>query len=177
MLNRMIAFSCALAFLPAPATAQGPIEKSVTLTEKSGALTEKSAALREKSAALKEKSVSLTPAAPGVPVDAAGLTVSDDHQPPLQPRKDSLWNGVIIGAGLGALVGTLVSFAVSDCSECSGFNVPLTFGVLGAGAGAGIGAGIDAWHQKRTVPAGTRRLTVAPVLGKDVQAIVATIRF
>ena len=67
-----------------------------------------------------------------------------------QHRKDSLWNGVIIGAGLGALVGTLVSFAVSDCSECSGFNVPLTFGVLGAGAGAGIGAGIDAWHQKCT---------------------------
>ncbi len=53
----------------------------------------------------------------------------------LSRRKDSLWNGVIVGAGLGALVGIAGSPLISDCSECSGFNVPLTFGVLGAGVG------------------------------------------
>ncbi len=152
MLSRTIAVTCALALLPAAATAQSlPVERSVTL------------------------------ALPAVTVDAPGLTGGDNQPPPLQRRKDSLWNGVIIGAGLGALVGTLVSFAVTDCSECAGFNVPLTFGVLGAGAGAGIGAGIDAWRQKRSPltipPKGTRRLNVAPVLGKDVRGVVASIRF
>ena len=154
MLSRTIAVTCALALLPVAATAQSlPVERSVTLT----------------------------PVAPVVSVDAPHLTGADNQPPALQRRKDSLWNGVIIGAGLGALVGTLVSFAVTDCSECAGFNVPLTFGVLGAGAGAGIGAGIDAWRQKRSpltiAPKGTRRLTVAPVLGKDVRGVVASIRF
>jgi hypothetical protein len=153
MFSRMIALTCTLAFLPAAAPAQTlPVERSVTLT----------------------------PATPVVPLDA-DLTASDNHPQATQYRKDSLWNGVIIGAGLGAFVGTLVSFAVSDCSECSGFNVPLTFGVLGAGAGAGIGAGIDAWRQTRTTvriaPNATGRLIVSPVLGKDVKGIVATIPF
>ena len=154
MLSRTIAVTCALALLPAFAVAQSlPVERNVTLT----------------------------PALPAVTMDTPGLTGSDNQPPALQHRKDSLWNGVIIGAGLGALVGTLVSFAVTDCSECAGFNVPLTFGVLGAGAGAGIGAGVDAWRQKRSplsiAPKGTRRLSVAPVLGKDVQGVVASIRF
>lgn len=154
MLSRTIAVTFALAILPAAATAQAlPVERNVTLT----------------------------PDLPADTVDAPGLTGSNNHPPAKQHRKDSLWNGVIIGAGLGALVGTLVSFAVSDCSECSGFNVPLTFGVLGAGAGAGIGAGIDAWRQTRSTvtiaPNKSRRLKVSPVLGKDVQGLVATIRF
>ena len=42
-------------------------------------------------------------------------------------------------------------------------------------------AGIDSWRQKRSpftiAPKGTRRLTVAPVLGKDVRGVVASIRF
>ena len=154
MFSRMLVLDCALGFLPAAATAQTlPVERSVTVT----------------------------PATPVVPVDTPDITASDTHPPAIQHRKDSLWNGVIIGAGLGALVGTLVSFAVSDCSECSGFNVPLTFGVLGAGAGAGIGAGIDAWRETRSTvrlaPNTIGRLTVSPVLGKDVKGIVATIRF
>ena len=157
MLNRMIAFTCVLALLPALATAQSlSIEKGVTSTE---------------------KSATPTPAAPVVPVKCPRLAGTDNPPPAKQHRKDSLWNGVIIGAGLGALVGTLVSFAVSDCSECSGFNVPLTFGVLGAGAGAGIGAGIDAWHQKRDIPAGSRRRTASPVSSKDLRGILARIPF
>ncbi len=60
-------------------------------------------------------------------------------------RNDSLWNGVLVGAAAGTVLGaTVVGPLISDCSECSGFNVPLTFAVVGAGAGAALGAGIDA---------------------------------
>ncbi len=154
MFMRTIAVTCALAFLPAPASAQAlPVDRNVTLA----------------------------PAGPAVPVDAPDLKDSDNHPPTMQRRKDSLWNGVLIGAGLGALVGALVGSAVLDCSECSGFNVPLTFGVLGAGAGAGIGAGIDAWRRTRSTvtiaPNTNRRFMVSPVLGKDVKGMVASIRF
>jgi hypothetical protein len=96
-------------------------------------------------------------------------------------QKDSLWNGALLGAGVGAIVGALAGSAMIECSECAGFNVPLTFGVIGAGAGAGIGAGIDAMrHSRSNAPVTatrTRRLTVAPVFGKSVQALVAWIRF
>jgi hypothetical protein len=97
-----------------------------------------------------------------------------------QPRRDSLWNGTLIGAGLGALLGALGGAAVLECSECSGFNVPLTFGVLGAGAGAAIGAGIDAARHNRstawTAPRG-RRVAVAPVLHERTRALVAFVQF
>ena len=154
MFIRTIAVACALAFLPAPASAQAlPVDGNATLA----------------------------PTGPVVPVDAPDLTGSDNHPPTMQHRKDSLWNGVLIGTGLGALVGALVGSAVFECSECSGFNVPLTFGVLGAGAGAGIGAGLDAWRQTRSTvtiaPNKNRRFMVSPVLGKDVKGIVALIRF
>ena len=154
MFSRVLAVACVLALLPAAATAQ---------------------------ALPRETSVPRTPAAPAVPMDASYLTPPGNQPPTTQRRKDPLWNGVIIGAGLGALVGALIGSSVLECSECSGFNVPLTFGVLGAGAGAAIGAGIDAWHQTRPAvtiaPNSTRRLTVSPLLGKDVQGMVASIRF
>ena len=128
-----------------------------------------------------DERVTLQPSVVAAPADGPDPIPARNHLPAAQRRKDSLWNGVIIGAGVGAVVGAVVSFVVTDCSECAGFNVPLTLGVLGAGAGAGIGAGIDAWRQTRpaitTTPTRTRRLTVSPVLGKDVQGLVATIRF
>ena len=65
-------------------------------------------------------------------------------------RSDSLWNGVLIGAGVGAVLGAVIGHAISDCSECSGFYVPLTFGVVGAGVGAGVGAAIDAVRHSQS---------------------------
>ena len=98
-----------------------------------------------------------------------------------QSRADSLWNGTLIGAGFGAVLGALGGDAVIDCNECAGFNVPLTFGVLGAGVGAGIGAGIDAARHQRSSIAGLsrypRRVTVAPVVGKHLRAVVGSVRF
>jgi hypothetical protein len=96
----------------------------------------------------------------------------------LSQRRDSLWNGVIIGAAVGAMAGAAGGQALLECSECAGFNVPLTFGVIGAGAGAGIGAGIDALrHTRSAFPNPRRPLTVTPMLGKRHRAVVALIRF
>lgn len=96
-------------------------------------------------------------------------------------RRDTLWNGVVIGAGLGAIAGALGGATAIDCSECAGFNVPLTFGVLGAAAGAGIGAAVDALRHARPGPPATtnrrRRVTVAPVIGKHGRALLASVRF
>jgi hypothetical protein len=97
-----------------------------------------------------------------------------------QRRRDSLWNGTLVGAGLGAILGALGGVARLECSECAGFNVPLTFGVLGAGAGAAIGAGIDAaCHDRSTAWASgrLRRVAVAPVFDKRARALVAFVRF
>jgi hypothetical protein len=97
-----------------------------------------------------------------------------------QPRRDSLWNGALAGAGLGAVLGAFVGLGISDCNECSGFNVPLTYGILGAGVGAGIGAGIDALLA-RTPPAvwarKARRVDVSPLLGTRVRGVVGLVRF
>ena len=96
-------------------------------------------------------------------------------------RRDTLWNGVVIGAGLGAIAGALGGVTAIDCSECAGFNVPLTFGVLGAAAGAGIGAAVDALRHARapaTTANGRRtRVTVAPLIAKQGRALVASVRF
>jgi hypothetical protein len=101
-------------------------------------------------------------------------------QPPAA-RKDSKWNGAIIGAGLGAIAGALIGSAIIECSECAGFNVPLTFGVIGAGAGAGIGVGIDSLLHQRSPrlnpPPGRRRVDVSPVVGRSVKGVIASIRF
>ena len=120
-----------------------------------------------------------TVASPSKTVDPFGtgrLAFAPAEQPTALPhRKDSLWNGVLVGAGLGALVGIAGSPLISDCSECSGFNVPLTFGVLGAGIGAGVGAGIDA--LRNTKAPHRPHLQIAPVVSKDTRGLLAWIRF
>lgn len=115
--------------------------------------------------------------------DGSALPVKNVRTPPATAsrRHDSLWNGVILGAGFGAVIGASVGSATVECSECAGFNVPLTFGVLGAGAGAALGAWIDALRHSGTrapvLPARPQRLFVSPILKKDVQAVAGWIRF
>jgi len=123
MTNRTIALATMLALLPAAAHAQEvPPESHVSLAE-----------------------ISRTAVVP--PAAKPGYGPTSTPQP--QRQKDSLLNGVLIGAGLGAIVGALGGTTMIGCDECAGFNVPLTFGVVGAAAGAGIGAGLDAWHHAR----------------------------
>jgi hypothetical protein len=93
-------------------------------------------------------------------------------------QEDSLWNGAILGGAVGAMVGSFGSFAITDCSECAGFNVPLTFGVIGAGAGIGIGAGLDALHSKKGVlTERPRRVRVSPVIARDKRGVIASLQF
>ena len=108
-----------------------------------------------------------------------GVDRSSAGQTPNRPlRPDSLWNGVLIGATAGAIIGAAGSLAISDCSECSGFNVPLTFGVLGAGAGAGIGAVIDALHGKGAAsPQRQPGLRLSPLIGNERRGMMAWFRF
>jgi hypothetical protein len=100
---------------------------------------------------------------------------------PVSQRRDTLWNGVAIGAGLGALAGALGGATAIECSECAGFNVPLTFGALGAAAGAGIGAAIDALRHASAATRATTdrrpRVTVAPLVGNNGRALIASVRF
>jgi hypothetical protein len=114
--------------------------------------------------------------APGTAVSSPSLRRQSASQP---RRRDSLWNGVLLGAGAGALLGAVGGHALLDCSTCSaGFNVSLTFGVIGAGAGAGIGAGIDALrHTRAPIPGALGPITVKPRLGRGQRAVVMLIRF
>jgi hypothetical protein len=93
-------------------------------------------------------------------------------------RQDSLWNGAAIGAALGTIAGIASSYAITDCMECAGFNVPLTFGVLGGGVGAALGAGIDALHDIRLNQAEKAgRVAMSPLLTKARRGIVGVVRF
>ena len=87
-------------------------------------------------------------------------------------RVGTLWDGAVKGAIVGALIPILFgAFKYED-----GAQITLTI----AGMGAGIGVGIDALWGPRTVyrsPRQTRRLTIAPVIEKQRQGLMATVRF
>jgi hypothetical protein len=162
--------SIVLAMLPASASAQSalPIEgvHRTVHDEQSPAPAEE----RKTTADARASSSML-----GDPFGVSKLAFTPVAQQTVRQRKDSLWNGVIVGAGLGALVGIAGSPLISDCSECAGFNVPLTFGVLGAGIGAAVGAGIDA--MRNTNAPHRPHVQLAPVLSKDTRGLLALIRF
>jgi hypothetical protein len=88
---------------------------------------------------------------------------------------DSLRNGIITGAIVGALGGSFAGLAIAqDCFSCYGFHVPATLGVVGAGIGAGIGAGVDALrrHQSTRRPVG-----VMPFLTPRARGAMIWVRF
>jgi hypothetical protein len=79
--------------------------------------------------------------------------------PPMQSR-DSIKNGTIIGAVLGAVamggfVGWLCN-ALQEPGDPSCMKSALTGGALGAAIGAAAGAGIDALASRQPWPASTR---------------------
>jgi hypothetical protein len=114
---------------------------------------------------------------------ATVFTSSSASQASQPQRRDSLWNGMLIGAGLGAMAGAFTGFAQqNECVACSGFNEPLAYGALGAGIGAGIGAGVDALFHKRASPAGDspherRQLRLFPLVSKEVRGLAGRIGF
>jgi hypothetical protein len=92
---------------------------------------------------------------------------------------DPLWNGVVLGGSLGALLGAFVGIAAVDCQPCAGYNVTATFAAIGAGAGIGLGAGIDAMRGTITSGAFVKRsrVQIAPIVTKDTRAVVGRVRF
>lgn len=169
-----LAILCPLAPLSAPAWAQSV----------AGSFDD---AHRADKKALVEQDAQDSPSRAGKLLDLRSQTEAVVHQDSIRsalarsqsqsPRKDPLWNGVVAGAAVGAVIGAFGGHLLLDCDGCSaGFNVPLTFGVLGAGVGAGIGAGIDAWRDSQTT-AGGRFPGLAPIFGKARRGLAMWIRF
>jgi hypothetical protein len=95
---------------------------------------------------------------------------------PIATARDPLWNGALIGAGIGA--GFAMWDYLIDPSE-PGNGVIFATGI---GLGAAIGAGIDALLNKRgkvvsAVPRQTTGVTVSPAFGEDQQGVLVSIRF
>ena len=90
-------------------------------------------------------------------------------------RPDGLWNGALIGAGVG--IGLATWDYVIDPSEPGNAAV---FGVS-IGVGAAIGAGIDALRRGgqllyRSGPL-TTRFSVSPIVARRAQGLVLTAHF
>ena len=88
---------------------------------------------------------------------------------------DSLSNGVLIGAAIGAGLATWdYLIDPSEPGNAAIFAVAI-------GLGTAIGAGIDALHKGGKVLYVSRRqrsdLTLLPVLGKDRQGVLVSVRF
>lgn len=96
-----------------------------------------------------------------------------------QRQRDSLWNGALIGLGVGIGSGALLAQFSDDCSYSGGSACVGPALQLGAGCAA-VGAGIDALIRGRRViyqrPSSgvSRRVTVAPTFSASVNAIVLT---
>ena len=101
--------------------------------------------------------------------------------------RDSLWNGMLVGAGIGGFLGysyndtdCLFSYTVPDCTKGS----PAEPMAIGAAIGAAIGTGIDALRLRR-VFRGTKATTVThgpslffgPVITPDLVAVRVSSRF
>jgi hypothetical protein len=88
-------------------------------------------------------------------ISARPIVAASPRQSPAQPTarvqkngSDSIWNGLLIGAGIGAGGGYV--WARSQCgsndSECSAITTPVGL-LAGAGIGAAIGAVLDAFSH------------------------------
>jgi hypothetical protein len=93
---------------------------------------------------------------------------------PVATARDSVWNGALIGAGIGA------GFAMWDYLIDPSEPGNTAIFAAGIGLGAAIGAGIDALLNKRGVvrasPRHPARATVSPLLRKDQQGMLVSIR-
>ena len=66
----------------------------------------------------------------------------------IKSRRDSVWDGLLIGAGIGAAGGYLWARHICGSNDPECFAIAGTVGVLGGvGIGATIGAIIDALHK------------------------------
>ena len=89
-------------------------------------------------------------------------------------RPGPIWDGAVKGA-LIALVPVAI-FAAAECSGCEVGGAYASVTVIGAAIGIGIDA---AWGPKTVYRnhGGSRRVTLAPVIGKSRRGLAASIRF
>jgi ElaB/YqjD/DUF883 family membrane-anchored ribosome-binding protein len=89
-------------------------------------------------------------------------------------RRDSLWNGLLIGAGVGAALGLIPDY-YDDCEECH----DSLYGSIAAGAGVGLL--IDALRSSRRVvyeaPTDKSSTHVGVAVGRESIAVRATLRW
>jgi hypothetical protein len=91
--------------------------------------------------------------------------------------RDSLLNGTVIGAAVGAGVGVALTHAVRDSDL--GFE-QYAYGALIFGAiGAGVGLGVDALFNRVSPDPGVarRRLLIAPAVWRHVGGVVVKWRW
>lgn len=109
-------------------------------------------------------------------VDAGERTFKRDEIVRIEKRGDSLKNGALIGAAVGALAG-FFSAGLADCpgarDSCGGSRV--AFFALAVGTYTAIGTGIDAAIKGRTLLYRAPTATVAATRGGA--AIAVTIRW
>ena len=89
-------------------------------------------------------------------------------------RRDALWNGALVGAGVGAGLATW-DYAIDPSEPGNGVVFAIAIGT-----GAAIGAGIDALTKGRllyrTAPS-TARVSLAPLVTRRTQGLLLTARF
>ena len=75
----------------------------------------------------------------------AGARVTPQDAP---ARGDSVWNGTLIGAGIGAASGYLWAYGQCGTNDSECFMIAGTVGIIGGAAiGAVVGAVADALHK------------------------------
>jgi hypothetical protein len=91
--------------------------------------------------------------------------------------RDSLLNGAVIGAAVGAGAGVAFTHAVrdSDLTFSQYMRGALIFGAIGAGAGIGVDA---LFNRASPVPgAPRRRVLIAPAAWRGLKAVVVQLRW
>ena len=129
-----------------------------------------------------------------IDLSGGGLEVTVDARPRNFPeatirqvrkhRPDSRWNGVLIGAAIGAAAGAVTkarNCGATDCGE--GALVDPGFYVIGAAGGAGIGALVDGALKKFDVvfaarsTVSTPSVAVSPLLSRRLKGVRLSIAF
>ena len=106
-------------------------------------------------------------------VSAVIVLIAADNRPAYAQGHDSLVNGAIIGAVVGASAGVGFTHAVRDSDLTVGqyASAALVFGAIGAGAGLGVDALFSRARKTRS-PQPLRPLFIAPAVWRDVAGVV-----
>ena len=85
---------------------------------------------------------------------------------------DPLWNGAVLGATIGAGLATW-DYLIDPSEPGNGIIFTVSIGL-----GTAIGAGVDALIGRGgKIVYASRRVTISPILGKDRQGALVSVRF